>query len=58
MKAPHTTFYRGKRVRIVLRNGQVIIDRFVERTGHYVVFENNRLRGRDIRSATIYKETP
>jgi hypothetical protein len=40
-------------VRVVLRNGEVIRAKFIERTGQFVVLEGHRLRGRDIRSFSI-----
>ena len=33
---PHTGSHKGKRVRVVLRDGTVIYDRFIERTDKYV----------------------
>ena len=38
---PHTGSYRGKRVRVVLRDGTVIYDRFIERTDKYVFLEKS-----------------
>jgi hypothetical protein len=55
MTTPHTSCRKGLRVRVVLRDGTVIVDRFVERTGQYVVLENHRLRGRAIKTFGIYK---
>ena len=44
MKTPHTATHRGKRVRVELKNGEVFVDKFVNRTrGKIVEFE---LRGR------------
>lgn len=39
MKMPHTGSYRGKRVRVVLRDGTILYDRFIERTDKYVFLE-------------------
>lgn len=58
MTTPHTSCRKGLRVRVVLRDGTVIVDRFVERTGQYVVLENHRLRGRAIKTFGIYKGEP
>ena len=55
MKAPHTSAPRGKRLRIVMRDGTIIVDHFIERTGQFVVTEHHRLRGRDIKSFTIQR---
>ena len=56
MKTPHTSAPRGKRIRVVLRNGDVISDRFVERTGKFIVPEGMKLRGSDIKSLSIDRE--
>lgn len=39
----HTATYKGKRVCVKLRDGTVIIDRFVARPAHrrFIVLENN-----------------
>lgn len=39
MRTPHTCCRRGKRVSVVLRDGSRLLDRFVERTGKFVVLE-------------------
>jgi hypothetical protein len=46
---------RGTRVRVVLRSGDVIIDRFVERTGKFIVLAGHRLRGGDVKTFGIYR---
>lgn len=55
MKTPHTSCMRGTRVRVVLRSGDVIIDRFVERTGKFIVLAGHRLRGGDVKTFGIYR---
>ncbi|WP_250533512.1 hypothetical protein [Caballeronia sp. AZ10_KS36] len=55
MKTPHTSCARGTRVRVVLRSGEVIVAKFVERTGKFVLLEGHRLRGADIRTFGIKK---
>jgi hypothetical protein len=55
MKTPHTSCARGTRVRVVLRSGDVIIDRFVERTGKFIVLAGHRLRGGDVKTFGIYR---
>lgn len=57
MKTPHTSCARGTKVRLVLRNGDVIVAKFVERTGKFIVLEGHRLRGVDLKSFGIYRET-
>lgn len=56
MTFPHTNYPKGKRVRIVLRDGSVIIDKYIEKTGKFIITENHRLRGRDIKAMSDYKE--
>jgi hypothetical protein len=46
---------RGTRVRVVLRSGEVIIDRFVERTGKFIVLSGHRLRGGEVKAFSIYR---
>lgn len=53
---PHTSCYRGKRVRVVLRSGEVFVDRFHERTGHFIVFKDRgRIPRGDIAAFSIFK---
>lgn len=56
MKTPHTSCARGTRVRVVLRNGDVIIAKFLERTGKFLVLEGYRLRGGDVKTFGINRE--
>jgi hypothetical protein len=57
MKMPHTGCPRGKRVRVVLRDGQVMIDKFWERTNRQLIFgvppEQTHVAIRDVKSFTI-----
>jgi hypothetical protein len=55
VKTPHTSCRRGKKVRIVLRDGTELITTFIERTGQFVVTEAGRIRGRDMKSFCIVK---
>ena len=55
-KATHGTFYRGKRVILRMRDGRIIVDKFVETRSRYLVFEElGKVLREDIASATIYK---
>lgn len=56
MRTPHLNCTRGKRVIIKLRCGKVIIDKFIERRGRYIVLEHSTIAKRDIASFGIYKE--
>ncbi len=56
MRIPHTPTHRGKRVRVVLKNGQVLVDRFQGRTDRWVELQSNgRIEKRWIQSFTIVK---
>lgn len=57
MKTPHTSAHPGKMVRVVLKDGTVIVDKFVERTGKFVVLRGCKLRGAQIKSLTIYRQS-
>lgn len=55
-KATHGTFYRGKRVILRMRDGRIVIDRFVETRSRYLIFEElGKVLREDIASATIYR---
>lgn len=41
-RTPHTACRRGKWVRLTLRDGRVVVDKFVERTPKFIVLENHR----------------
>lgn len=55
MKTPHTSVRRGKRVRVVMKDGLLFIDKFLENTKRFVIFENHEVRKGDIKSFGIYK---
>lgn len=56
---PHTSTYKGKRVRVVLIDGTIFIDKFKEATKKYSIFEaQGRILKRDIKAFSNYKEMP
>ena len=56
MTTPHTSCRKHKRVRVRLKGVGWIEDRFVERTGKFVVLEQHgRVRGRAITAFQIVK---
>lgn len=55
MKTPHSCCRRGKRIRLVLRSGAIIVSKFIERTGKFVILESGRYEMCDIKSFTINK---
>ena len=55
-KATHGTFPRGKRVVLRMRDGRIVIDKFVETRSRYLVFEElGKVLRENIDSATIYR---
>jgi hypothetical protein len=53
MKTPHTCCRKGKRVRLALRNGEVIFGKFIERTGKFIILDIGRYRGNEISAFSI-----
>lgn len=52
----HSSTYKGKRVRITLRDGTVFVDKFVDSKGRYIHFEQRgKVEKRTIRNFTINK---
>lgn len=57
-KQAHTAVPRGKRVRVVLKDGTEFVDKFIDRRPHDVVFETRSEKIADIQSMTIYRMPP
>lgn len=56
MRTPHTACRKGKKVKIILRDGAQIIDHFEERTDRWVVLrKEGRIMKADIRAFMIFK---
>lgn len=52
----HTTFRRGKKILIIMNDGEQIVDRYVEKkSGSIVVESRGEIRLSDVRACTIYK---
>lgn len=51
----HSATYKGKRVRIKLRDGRVIIGKFMERRVPYLYLDWVTLHLKDVASFGIYK---
>ena len=52
----HTTVRKGKRVNIILKNGETIVDKLVEEKSQYYEFERvGRIQKDTIRSFSINK---
>lgn len=56
-KAPHLSVRQDKRVKVILRSGEIFTDHFKESKSRYVVFrDKGRILNHDIRSMIITKE--
>lgn len=56
MRTPHTQTHRGKAVRVVLRDGTVLVDKFDYRTHRFVfLLKAGRIPKCEIKSFTIFK---
>lgn len=54
-KAPHTSTNPGKKVRLVMRNGDTHEGKFKERTGQFVSLDIGRFEGRHIKQFIVLK---
>ena len=52
----HHNFKKGQKVYCILRNGSVVIDKYVKSTGHFLELENNKISWSELRSSTIYRK--
>lgn len=55
MRTPHTSIRRGKRVKVTLKDGVVVIGKFLDRTGNFVILDNCKIRAGEIKSFFQYK---
>jgi hypothetical protein len=55
MRTPHTTVTKGKRVRVVLHDGSVIVGKFTERLSRFVVVDGNRIAVDRIRAFSLLR---
>lgn len=51
----HHGFKKGKRVFLILKSGEKIIDKFVDSNSNYIILENGKYNWKDIRATTINK---
>lgn len=57
MRLSHTSTHKGKRVRVKLRSGEVIVDKFVERTDIAIHLQDTGwINKKDLQKFSIYKE--
>lgn len=55
--ATHTSFHKGKRIYVVLRDGRRFVDKFVAHiaSGGIVTEQHGRITTKDLKLATIYR---
>lgn len=51
----HYDFPKGVRLLVILKNGNKVIDKYVETKHDILILEKNRIKYENIRSTTIYK---
>ena len=51
----HTSFYTGSKIRIVLKNGDVIIDKYKESKTKRIICVSREYNTNDIKSISYYK---
>lgn len=51
----HHNFKKGQKVYCILNDGSVIVDKYKQTLGHYLVLENHKIKWENLRSSTIYK---
>lgn len=52
----HHGFKQGKKVLIILNNGEKVIGKFKGSNSKYIKLENRKIKWKDMRSSTIYKD--
>jgi len=52
----HHGFKKGKKVLVILNNGEQIVGKFKDSTSMYLVLEDRSIKWNDIRSSTIFKD--
>lgn len=57
MGCPHTIVQTGKRVLVILKNGESFVAKFKEKSSKTLsFFDHGRINKRDLSSMTIYRE--
>ena len=58
-RLPHTSCQKGKRVRIIFKDGSQIISKFIDKKGHtHIRLESGLYPITSIRAFSIYKPLP
>ncbi len=56
MKTPHTSAKQGKRIKVVMKDGTIFIDKYLGKKSTKVMFDNHTVVRGNIKSFTIFKE--
>lgn len=51
----HHNFKKGQKIYCILKDGSVVIDKYVKSTGHFLILENHKFQWSELRNSTIYK---
>lgn len=51
----HHNFKKGQKIYCVLYSGEIIIDKYIKSTAHYLILENHKIEWKTLRNSTIYK---
>ena len=51
----HYDFPKGVKLLVILKNGNKVIDKYVETKHNVLILERNKIKYEKIRSTTIYK---
>lgn len=51
----HHNFKKGQKVYCILKDGNILIGKYIKSTGHFLELDVKKIPWKDIRSSTIYK---
>lgn len=51
----HHNFKSGQKIYCILKDNTIIIDKYVETKGNYLILSEHKIAWKDLRSSTIYK---
>ncbi len=58
MRTPHTSFKQGTKIRIILRDGKMIVTKFLDKKSGKMITTDGEINIADIRSCSFYKPHP
>lgn len=54
-RATHTSFRKGQRIRVALRNGNVFVAKYIERRSKFILTDLGKFLNCDLSSVVIYR---